>query len=310
MIRTENKNGYDFYLNLGPTKNVDKYYGEDNEFWQQLVEHPNYDSFWQKRNLLPHLEDVDHAVMTVGGWYDAEDLYGPLNIFKKIEADGNAKQNTLIMGPWSHGDWSRERGHQIINHIYFGDSISTFYQRNIETPFFAYHLKGEGNQNLPKAYLFDPGLKEWQKFDVWPPQVPATRLTFGENGKLYINQPGNAEATFEYISDPAKPVPYKSTNEGVPFTPRSFMTDDLRHASTRPDVLTFSTDILEEDLTLAGEILARLKVALSTTDADFVVKLIDVYPYDEPNTIATPANVTMSGYQALVRSEVFRGIRS
>jgi putative CocE/NonD family hydrolase len=211
------------------------------------------------------------------------------------------------MGPWSHGDWSRERGHQIINHIYFGDSISTFYQKNIETPFFAYHLKGEGELNLPKAYLFDPGLKEWQKFDVWPPQVPATRLTFGENGKLYINEPGNPEAKFDYISDPAKPVPYKSTNEGVPFTPRSFMTDDQRHASTRPDVLTFATDILAEDLTLAGEILAKLKVALSTSDADFVVKLIDVYPYDAPSTLATPENVTMSGYQKLVRSEVFRG---
>lgn len=307
MIRTENKNGYDFYMELGPTKNVGQYYGEDNEFWQQLVEHPNYDEFWQQRNLLPHLKEIDHAVMTVGGWYDAEDLYGPLNIFKKIEADGNAKQNTLIMGPWSHGDWARERGHQVINHIYFGDSISTFYQKNIEEPFFAHHLKGKENPNLPKAYLFDPGSKEWQSFDVWPPQIPATKLTFGEKGKLYINKEVNPDLTFEYISDPDKPVPYKSTNEGVSFTPRSFMTDDQRHASTRPDVLTFSTDVLEEDLTLAGEILAKLKVALSTTDADFVVKLIDVYPYDAPNTVATPKNVTMSGYQKLVRSEVFRG---
>ncbi len=307
MITSDNKNGYDFYLKLGPLKNVAEYYGEDNEFWQQLVEHPNYDEFWQKRSILPHLKEIDHAVMTVGGWYDAEDLYGPLNIFKQIEKDGRAKNNILIMGPWSHGDWSRERGVQKINHIYFGDSISTFYQKEIEKPFFEYYLKDKGTMSLPKAYLFDPGIKEWQKFDVWPPQVPSTKLSFAENGKLLINASADPEATFEYMSDPQKPVPYKSTNEGIPFTPRSFMTDDQRHASTRPDVLTFETDFLEDDITLAGEIMAKLKVALSTSDADFVVKLIDVFPNDEPSTIATPKNVTMGGYQKLVRSEVFRG---
>jgi uncharacterized protein len=307
MMRPKHQDGYDFYMELGPLKNVDRYYGEDNEFWQQLVEHPNYDEFWQKRNLLPHLKDINHAVLTVGGWYDAEDLYGPLNIYKRIEHDGKSVNNMLVMGPWSHGDWSRERGSQIINDIYFGDSISTFYQKKIESVFFKYYLKGEGQMNLPKAYLFDSGTKEWQKFDVWPPQVPSTKLYFMENGKLSINQPGDEKAVFEYVSDPQKPVPYRSTTEGVPFTPRPFMTDDQRQASRRPDVLTFKTEVLTEDITLAGEILAKLKVAISTTDADFIVKLIDVYPVDAPATKATPGNVKMGGYQQLVRSEVFRG---
>jgi len=303
----KNNDGYDFYMKMGPLKNVDQYYGEDNEFWQQIINHPNYDEFWQKRNLLPHLKNINHAVLTVGGWYDAEDLYGALNIFKQIELDGKSKNNMIVMGPWSHGDWAREHGSQIINDIYFGDSISTFYQKGIELPFFNYYLKGEGEMNLPKAYLFDSGIKKWQKFDVWPPQVPSTKLYFMENGKLSIDKPGNEKAVFEYVSDPQKPVPYRSTTEGVTFTPRKFMTDDQRQASRRPDVLTFQTDELTDNLTLAGEILAKLKVAISTTDADFIVKLIDVYPIDAPATKATPPNVEMGGYQQLVRSEVFRG---
>ena len=303
----KNNDGYDFYMKMGPLKNVDQYYGEDNEFWQQIINHPNYDEFWQKRNLLPHLKNINHAVLTVGGWYDAEDLYGALNIFKQIELDGKSKNNMIVMGPWSHGDWAREHGSQIINDIYFGDSISTFYQKGIELPFFNYYLKGEGEMNLPKAYLFDSGIKKWQKFDVWPPQVPSTKLYFMDNGKLSIDKPGNEKAVFEYVSDPQKPVPYRSTTEGVTFTPRKFMTDDQRQASRRPDVLTFQTDELTDNLTLAGEILAKLKVAISTTDADFIVKLIDVYPIDAPATKATPPNVEMGGYQQLVRSEVFRG---
>lgn len=307
MINPENKDGYDYYLQLGPLKNVSEFYGEDNEFWQQLVDHPNYDEFWQKRTILPHLKNVNHAVMTVGGWYDAEDLYGPLNIYKEIEKDGNSINNMLIMGPWSHGDWSRERGSQIINDIYFGDSISTFYQKEIESLFFRFYLKNQGEMTLPNAFLFDSGVNEWQRFDVWPPQVASTKLYFMENGKLSINTPVDTKAVFEYVSDPQKPVPYRSKIERVRFTPRPFMTDDQRHASTRPDVLMFKTDVLTEDITLAGEILAKLKVAISTTDADFIVKLIDVYPNDAPRTKATPANVEMGGYQQLVRSEVFRG---
>lgn len=302
------QDAYDFMLDLGPLKNITEKYHHDNFFWNEVVEHPNYDDFWQKRNLLPHLKNVRHAVMTVGGWFDAEDLYGPLNIYKRIESTSPSARNTIVMGPWGHGDWAREQGKSTHNHIYFGDSLSTFYLREIERPFFAYHLKGRGSANLPEAYMFDTGKKEWRKFPAWPPpDVEPIRLYFAEDGKLSVNEPVDEHAVFEYVSDPEKPVPYTSETEPLTFTPRKFMSDDQREASRRPDVLTFETERLSEDLTVAGEIMARLKVSLSTTDADFIVKLIDVYPDDHPDYEHNPDNVEMGGYQQLVRHEVFRG---
>jgi len=311
MKRFDNKgikDGYEFYLKTGPLKNITQKYHHDNFFWQQVVEHPNYDDFWQKRNLLPHLKNVKHAVMTVGGWFDAEDLYGPLNIYKTIEQTSPGAHNTIVMGPWGHGDWALEKGKSVHNHIYFGDSISTFFQREIERKFFAYYLKREGTANLAEAYMFDTGTKEWKQFGVWPPKdVAPLRLYFGEDGSLSINKPTNEQAIFEYLSDPAKPVPYTSQTEALTFTPRGFMSDDQRSASTRPDVLTFESAMLTDDMTVAGEILAKLKVSMSGTDADFVVKLIDVYPLNHPNYDHNPSNIIMGGYQQLVRSEVFRG---
>ncbi len=302
------RDGYDFHLELGPLKNATDKFHHDNFFWQQIIDHPNYDEFWQKRNLLPHLKDVKHSVMTVGGWYDAEDLYGPLNIYKRIESTSPATHNTIVMGPWSHGDWARENGFQAVNHIYFGDSISTFYQREVERKFFNSILKDNVKPDLPEAMMYDCGLKVWKQFTEWPPKgIPAVKLYFAENGKLFVNQPTRPEAEFEYISDPAKPVPYTSQTEGLTFTPRRFMTDDQRQASTRPDVITFETDPLTDEVTLAGEIMARLKVSLSSTDADFIVKLIDVYPNDHPSYKHNPNNIIMGGYQQLVRHEVFRG---
>jgi len=300
--------GYEFNLELGPLKNVTEKFHSDNLFWQQVVEHPNYDEFWQKRSILPHLKKVTPAVMTVGGWFDAEDLYGPLNIYKSIERNSSKTKNTIVMGPWTHGGWARERGQQTVNHIYFGDSISTFYQTDIELEFFNYHLKQEGDLDLPEAYMFDTGIKEWKKFAQWPPkEIEPTSFYFGDNEVLSINEPTDKEATFEYISDPAKPVPYRSTTEGLTFTPKMFITDDQRHAGRRPDVVTFKSDILEEDITIAGEILANLVVSMSGTDADFIVKLIDVYPADHPDYEHNPSNIKMGNYQQLVRHETFRG---
>lgn len=302
------KDGYDFHLRQGPLKNITAKYHYDNFFWQQIIDHPNYDDFWQKRNLLPHLRTAKHAILTVGGWFDAEDLYGPLNIYKTLEANSPGAKNTIVMGPWGHGDWAYEQGKTTHNHIYFGDSISTFYQREIERKFFAYYLKDEGQPELPEAFMFDTGKKEWRRFDHWPPrEYNPLKLYFGEKGKLYVNTPTPKEAVFEYISDPDKPVPYTSQTEGLTFTPRRFMSDDQRHASRRPDVLTFETDVLTDEVVLAGEIMARLKVSMTGTDADFVVKLIDVYPDDHPNYDHNPKNIVMGGYQQLVRSEVFRG---
>lgn len=301
------QDAYEFNMNIGSLKNVKDYYPND-FFWQQMTEHPNYDEFWQKRSILPHLSEIDHAVLVVGGWFDAEDLYGPLNIYKTIERDNPNSKNSIVMGPWSHGDWSREKGIQAVNHIYFGDSISTFYQKNIELPFFNYYLKGKGSMTLPEAYMFDTGIKAWKKFDVWPPfDIPPATLLFQADGKLLINEDPKEQGAFTYVSDPNKPVPYRSEIAPVRGTPRPFMTDDQRHAAYRPDVITFETDELEKDLTLAGEILVNLIVSLTTTDADFVVKLIDVYPEDAPSTKATPAHVKMGGYQQLVRHETMRG---
>ena len=302
------KDGYDFYLKQGPLKNITEKYHSDNFFWQQIVEHPNYDEFWQKRNILPHLKGVSHAVMTVGGWFDAEDLYGPLNIYKTVEAHNPKAKNTIVMGPWAHGGWAREQGQTTHNHIYFGDSISTHYQREIERRFFNFYLKDDGAMTLPEAYMFDTGTKEWKSFDHWPPrEVAPVSFYFGENGELSVGKPTDEKAVFEYVSDPAKPVPYTSQTEGLTFTPRRFMSDDQREASRRPDVLTFATEPLTEPRTIAGEILAKLKVSMTGSDADFIVKLIDVYPPDHPNYEHNPDNIVMGGYQQLVRSEVFRG---
>ena len=303
----DEKDAYQFNLDIGPLKNVKQYYPDD-IFWNQITEHPNYDDFWQKRNILPHLVGIDHAVLTVGGWFDAEDLYGPLNIYKTIERNNPKSFNSIVMGPWSHGDWSREKGYQAVNHIYFGDSISTFYQKNIEMPFFNYYLKGKGEIKLPEAYMFDTGIKQWKSFDVWPPvDIPVATLRFETDGRLLINEYPVEESGFTYISDPNKPIPYRSKIAPARNTPRPFMTDDQRHASKRPDVLTFETNPLSEDLTLAGEILVKLIISITTTDADFIVKLIDVYPPDEPSTKATPSHITMGGYQQLVRHEAMRG---
>ena len=305
---TAPKDGYDFHLRQGPLKNITEKYHHDNFFWQQIIDHPNYDTFWQKRSLLPHLTNIKPAVLTVGGWFDAEDLYGPLNIYKTIERTSPGARNTIVMGPWAHGDWAREAGKSTHNHIYFGDSISTFYQREIERTFFNYHLKNEGSDKLPEAYMFNTGTKVWQQFEQWPPKnIKPLQLYFSPNGKLSIDQPVNTAMAFDYVSDPAKPVPYTSQIEGLTFTPRRFMSDDQRHAARRPDVLSFETDILTEDVTVAGEILAKLKVAMTGTDADFIVKLIDVYPNNHPNYEHNPKNIVMGGYQQLVRSEVFRG---
>jgi putative CocE/NonD family hydrolase len=299
--------GYTFYMRLGPLKNITEKIHYDNYFWKEHVDHPNYDTFWQKRNLLPHLKNVSPAVLTVGGWFDAEDLYGPLNIYKTIEKNNPGAVNHLVMGPWGHGDWARETGKSTHHHIYFGDSISTWYQNNLEAPFFTRYLKDDVNAGvLAEASVFNTGTKKWESHAIWPPEKEIVKLSFAPGRTLRINSSGDANARFDYISDPANPVPYTSQIEGLTFTPRNFMSDDQRHASKRPDVLTFETEPMKEDFTLSGEILAKLKVATTGTDADFMVKLIDVYPDDHPNYEHNPKNIVMGGYQQLVRSEAYR----
>ncbi|MDA9555540.1 CocE/NonD family hydrolase [Pelobium sp.] len=306
-IDLKTKDGYQFGMDLGPLKNAQQYY-KDNFFWQETIDHPNYDEFWQKRNLLPHLKNVKPAIMTVGGWFDAEDLRGPLAIYKTIEKNNPGIYNTIVEGPFGHGRWSRETGHTLHSNVYFGDSIATFYQRNIEAKFFYHFLKGagDGKTGLPEAYLFDTGKKAWQSFYQWPAKN-------AEKVKFYLTQDGAlatnttmAMGARSYESDPMKPVPYTddvTTTTG--FTPFNYMSEDQRFAGRRPDVLVYQTDVSDKDITLGGEILAKLNVSTTGTDADFVVKLIDVYPADEPNHPYIPnKNITLSNYWQMVRSEV------
>ncbi|QIE58849.1 CocE/NonD family hydrolase [Rasiella rasia] len=298
---------YQFFLDAGPLSNLDKYYKEDNVFWQQLKEHPDYDEFWQKRGIIQHLKDIKPAVMVVGGLFDAEDLYGPFETYEKIEENSN-NYNTVVFGPWSHGDWARTKKRQAIGNVYFGDDISTNYQKDIESKFFAHFLKGEGNGEtaLPEAYMFDSGSLEWKEYTQWPPKN-TTKKTFWLQNNERLNERAERSYTFEeFISDPKKPVPYSEDIKMV-FTPRKFMTDDQRFAARRPDVLTFETPVLSEDLTLAGEIMAKLKVATTGTDSDWIVKVIDVFPADAEDTEETQDHLKMSNYHMLVRSEVLRG---
>ena len=301
----ESEDQYQFFLDAGPLTNLDKYYKEDNVFWQQLKDHPNYDEFWRSRGIIQYLKDIKPAVMTVGGFFDAEDLYGPFNTYETIEENSD-NYNTVVFGPWSHGDWARTKERQAIGNVYFGDFISRDFQRDVETKFFNHFLKNEsGDTGLPEAYMYNTGLREWKSYEAWPPKATSKKTFYlGEDQKLTEQ----AEADFEnsFVSDPKKPVPYSEDIKMV-FTPRKYMTDDQRFAARRPDVLIFETDVLENDMTLTGEILAKLQVSTTGTDADWVVKLIDVYPADAPDYEETQEYLKMGNYHLMVRSEVMRG---
>jgi uncharacterized protein len=296
---------YTFFLRIGPLSNVnEKYYKNDVAFWNEMMNHPNYDDFWQARNLRPHLKNIKPAIMTVGGWFDAEDLFGALNVYKSIEEQSPGANNILVMGPWFHGGWSRGDGESLGN-VHFGSKTSPFYQENIEFPFFNYYLKGKGDPKLPEAYVFETGKNVWHKHDAWPPKgaQPAS-IYLQSAGKLSFNPPSD-ETFDEYVSDPDKPVPYIA-GQASGMT-REHMTEDQRFAASRPDVLAYQTAALDHDVTIAGPLKPSIFVSTSGTDSDFVVKLIDVYPDDYPDNEPNPAGVRMGGYQQLIRGELFRG---
>jgi hypothetical protein len=214
----------------------------------------------------------------------------------------------MYFGPWDHGSWARTKGKNIVGNYYFGDSISEFFQQDIETKFFNHFLKGSGDKNsgLPEAYVYDSGKKEWKTYKSWPPQnVKKESMYLSENQKLTTTL--ESKSAIKFISDIKRPVPYSEDIKTV-FTPRKYMTDDQRFAARRPDVLVFETDILEEDLTLAGDILAKLQVATTGTAADWIVKIIDVHPTDaEEQKEGMQDHLKMSNYHLMVRSEVMRG---
>jgi uncharacterized protein len=272
-------------------------------FWNELMAHPNLDAWWKARNPRNFVIDVKPAMLTVGGLFDAEDCFGAWRLYEAIEKKSKSADNRLVIGPWSHGQWSQSEG-SFLGNVKFGSKTAFWYQNNIELPFFNYYLKGKGTNQLPEATIFFSGENQWHQFSQWPPMEKSDKTIYLQpGGKLSWSKPSDLTASSEYLSDPAKPVPY--TEDVHSGRTSQYMTDDQRFASRRPDVLVFETEILGDDLTLAGTVVADLLVSITGTDADFIVKVIDVFPDD----FSYPGedNYPMGGYQMLVRGEIMRG---
>ena len=300
--------GYDFYLAMGPTSNAKKIYLKDSNFyWDDQVQHTNYDDYWKARDISAHMGNVHCAVLTVGGLFDAEDLVGPYRIFNAVARMSPATSNKLVEGPWVHGGWAGSKGDRL-GPVSFAAENSAYFNDHVLLPFFRQYLKDAEDAKLPTALMFETGTNVWRRYDSWPPKnVQSKLLYFHAGGKLSFE--GNAKDSAsrgydEFLSDPNRPVPFVETHTtGVP---QNYMDADQRFAAKRPDVLVYQTEPLEEDVTVAGPVSPRLWVSTSGTDSDFVVKLVDVYPTDFPDPDPNPQEVRMGGYQQLVRGEPFR----
>jgi putative CocE/NonD family hydrolase len=301
------RDGYPYFLEMGPLPNADdeRHFKGDVAFWSEMMRHPNYDDYWKARNIRPHLKAVKPAVLTVGGWFDAEDLFGALKVYDAVEAQSPGATNTIVMGPWYHGQWAGGDGDSL-GHVRFGSKTSLFYREHVEFPFFMHHLKGAPDAKLPEAYMFETGSNKWREFAEWPPKNAKPRaFWFRAGGVLSTETPRDESGFDEYVSDPAKPVPY-IPGQATGMT-REHMVDDQRFAASRPDVLVYQTEPLAEEITIGGAITPSLHVSTTGTDSDWVVKLIDVYPDDERDPEPNPAGIRMAGYQQLLRGECFRG---
>lgn len=307
------QDGYEYFLNMGPLSNTFKVITDaQNPLWRDQVIHTTYDDYWKSRNIAAHLHNIHCAVLNVGGWFDAEDLEGPMKTFHTINKSDPDTVNILVEGPWSHYVWSIVDGHKL-GRVDFGSNTAAYFRQKIQLPFFEQYLKGAGDAKLPKSYVFETGTNVWRQYASWPPAgTQAKTLYLHEGGKLSFDAP-HPDGFDEYVSDPNKPVPFVGyTTIDVP---QEYMDSDQRFASKRPDVLTYETAPLEEDVTVAGPVEPKLFVSTSGTDSDFDVKLIDVYPNDYPEPKETPSkendvqvpSYEMSGYQQLVRGEPFRG---
>jgi putative CocE/NonD family hydrolase len=305
--------GYQMFLDAGTITEINRRWLQDSvPFWNEMMAHPNRDDFWQRRAILPHLKNVAPAVMVVTGWFDAEDLYGSFKTFQSIEKLNPAVNNVLVVGPWIHGGWASTTGERL-GQVSFDSPTAVHYRAEIEFPFFEKYLKGRELPAPAEATVFETGSNTWRTFDAWPPKsVRKSRLRLMAHGHAAVESesgtalqpppkqpdPTGDSGFDEYISDPARPVPY--TEEITNRMTVEYMTEDQRFASRRPDVLVYQTDVLTEDITMAGPLLARFHASTTGTDADFVVKLIDVFP-DGTDAVKLP------NYQMLVRSEVLRG---
>ncbi len=302
----EIKDGYEFFMNMGNMKNSnDMYYKDTIRLWNEMLDHPNYDQHWKDRNVLYHLHDIKTAVLVTGGWYDAEDLYGAINTYKTLVKENPSTPIYFAMGPWVHGGWSRGPGDHL-GDIAFDAETGPFYREKIEFAFFSHYLKGT-DADIPKVSTFETGVNKWKKYEVWPPKdAEEKNLYLLPGGKLSFDAPKAADESFdEFVSDPNKPVPFI---DGIASDmKREYMTGDQRFASRRPDVLTYQTDVLDKEVTIAGNIWANLKVSTTGTDADWVVKVIDVYPDTAKNNPFTNKDTYLAGYEQMVRSEAMRG---
>jgi uncharacterized protein len=295
--------GYAFYKGIEPLPLAnEKYLKHRVAFWDDCMEHPNYDSFWQARSVPQYVRDIRPAVLLVGGWFDAEDLTGTLNVYKAAAKNNPRGPIRLVIGPWSHGGWSSTEGERL-GDVDFASKTSDFYHHNVEFPFFEYYLKGRGEMTLPPVYAFETGTNQWQKYDSWPPKgLTRTSFYLGPRGTVSAQPPTDSKKSFdEYVSDPAKPVPY-TDNPTVTIEQgydHEFVDADQRLQGRRTDVLVYQSEILKADMSVAGPVEVSLQVSTTGTDADWVVKLIDVYPPDMPDELGD--------YQQLVRGDVMRG---
>lgn len=311
--------GYDYFLKHRTLANIAATMTDtQRELFMPNIEHDTYDSFWKERAIGPHLKNVKAAVLTVGGWFDAEDAAGPFIVHRALEAQNKGGNHALVVGPWVHGGWARGDGARL-GHVKFDAKTSEWFRREVQFPFFEQHLKGvKPGKTLAPVTVFETGSNVWRQYDAWPPKPAKARtLYFGANGALRWQQPAATMSTTtgagfdEYVADPARPVPYI----GYPAlgVPREYMVSDQRFAATRPDVLVYQSAVLEEDVTVAGPVTPKLFVSTSGTDADWVVKLIDVYPASFPSPAAErgsdvgPPAVSLGGFQQLVRGNPLRG---
>ena len=295
---------YDWYLRLGPLSNVDsKYFKGKIPTWLDFINHPDYDAFWKRQAFAPWLNKVTVPTLNVAGWWDQEDFYGPIKIYELLERHDKARQNFLVVGPWNHGGWSRGDGRKL-GRVDFGSATAEYYRKNILASFFAYYLKDKGNGERAEATTFRTGVNEWVNHDVWPPRrdVAERKLYLSANGKLSFDPPPTSSEGFDsYVSDPANPVPYRPRPIELRSGWTTWLVEDQRFIDHRPDVLTWSTDTLENDVIVSGKIIANLFASTSGTDSDWIVKLIDVYPEKyEPDP-------KMGGFQLMIAGDVTRG---
>jgi hypothetical protein len=300
---------FEWYLRLGPLSNVnEKYLHGKIPSWNDFVSHPNYDQFWRQQAMAGYLKNVRVPMLNVAGWWDQEDFYGPVKIYDTLEQHDRQRMNYLVAGPWNHGGWARGEGSSL-GRIKFDSNTGQHYREQIEAPWFAYYLKDKGRPVITEAITFQTGSNEWKSYDQWPPResAPDRNLYFHANGRLSFEAPTTAGEAFDsYISDPANPVPYRPRPIEPTYYPRgsgwgAWLVEDQRFANQRPDVLSWETDTLTEDVTVTGRIIAHLFAATSGTDSDWIVKLIDAYPEDYPK------EPKMGGYQLMIANDVFRG---